>query len=84
MFGRKTLNARHLLNAIRCYNEAIARYLKAWCKTSDSSLAPPALSMELHAGNRESLVNALKAHLSASGRPLGIVLLKVRSKLAPH
>uniref|UniRef100_A0A3B6BYG1 Aminopeptidase P N-terminal domain-containing protein n=1 Tax=Triticum aestivum TaxID=4565 RepID=A0A3B6BYG1_WHEAT len=76
MFGRKTLNARHLLNAIRCYNEAIARYLKAWCKTSDSSLAPPALSMELHAGNRESLVNALKAHLSASGRPLGIVLLK--------
>ncbi|XP_037481934.1 xaa-Pro dipeptidase-like [Triticum dicoccoides] len=39
-------------------------------------IKPPTLSMELHAGNRERLVNALKAHLSASGRPLGIVLLK--------
>ncbi|XP_044319098.1 xaa-Pro dipeptidase-like [Triticum aestivum] len=44
---------------------------------SDSSLAPPAVSMELHAGNRERLVAALRAHLSASGRPLrGLVLLK--------
>ncbi|KAI4968190.1 hypothetical protein ZWY2020_005302 [Hordeum vulgare] len=44
---------------------------------SESSLAPPAVSMELHAGNRERLVAALTAHLSASGRPLrGIVLLQ--------
>ncbi|XBJ07998.1 hypothetical protein VPH35_013417 [Triticum aestivum] len=32
---------------------------------------------EVHAGNRERLVAALRAHLSAAGRPLrGIVLLK--------
>ncbi|XP_044327461.1 xaa-Pro dipeptidase-like [Triticum aestivum] len=70
VFGRKTISAGHLLNAI-------ARYLKAWCKMSDSSLAPPAVFMELHAGNRKRLVAALRAHLSTSGRPLhGIVLLK--------
>ncbi|XBI88172.1 hypothetical protein VPH35_026162 [Triticum aestivum] len=44
---------------------------------SESPVAPPGMSMELHAGNRERLVAALTAHLSASGRPLrGLVLLK--------
>uniref|UniRef100_A0A452XZY5 Aminopeptidase P N-terminal domain-containing protein n=2 Tax=Aegilops tauschii subsp. strangulata TaxID=200361 RepID=A0A452XZY5_AEGTS len=51
------------------------------CKMNESSslsLAPPGESMaEVHAGNRERLVAALRAHLSAAGRPLrGIVLLK--------
>uniref|UniRef100_A0A8I6X1Q4 Aminopeptidase P N-terminal domain-containing protein n=1 Tax=Hordeum vulgare subsp. vulgare TaxID=112509 RepID=A0A8I6X1Q4_HORVV len=42
-----------------------------------SSLTPPGVSMELHAGNRERLVAALSAHLSASARPLrGVALLK--------
>ncbi|KAF7006127.1 hypothetical protein CFC21_021192 [Triticum aestivum] len=61
VFERKTLNAGHLLNVIGCY-------LKAWCKSSDSSLAPSTVSMELHAGNRARLVATLRAHLSASGR----------------
>ncbi|XP_052145113.1 uncharacterized protein LOC127764295 [Oryza glaberrima] len=44
---------------------------------SSSSLAPPEVPMELHAGNRDRLVAALRAHLSASGRPLrGLVLLQ--------
>nr|XP_051221265.1 uncharacterized protein LOC127339450 [Lolium perenne] len=42
-----------------------------------SALAPPRVPMELHAGNRERLVAALRAHLSASTRPLrGLVLLQ--------
>ncbi|EMS50610.1 Xaa-Pro dipeptidase [Triticum urartu] len=44
---------------------------------SKSSLTPPGVSMELHAGNRERLVAALSAHLSASARPLrGVAFLK--------
>ncbi|KAG8070261.1 hypothetical protein GUJ93_ZPchr0006g46164 [Zizania palustris] len=44
-----------------------------------SSLAPPEpeVPMGLHAGNRDRLVAALRAHLSASARPLhGLVLLQ--------
>ncbi|KAM0921156.1 hypothetical protein ACQ4PT_007050 [Festuca glaucescens] len=42
-----------------------------------SALAPPRVPMELHAGNRERLLAALCAHLSASARPLrGLVLLQ--------
>ncbi|XP_006648470.1 xaa-Pro dipeptidase [Oryza brachyantha] len=44
---------------------------------SSSSRAPPEVPMELHAGNRDRLVDALRAHLSPSGRPLhGLVLLQ--------
>ncbi|XP_037474724.1 xaa-Pro dipeptidase-like [Triticum dicoccoides] len=45
---------------------------------SSHSLAPPGASMaEVHAGNRERLAAALRAHLTAAGRPLsGIVLLQ--------
>ena len=47
--------------------------------TSPSSLAPPAVPMEPHAGNRDRLVAALRGHLSASARPpRGLVLLQVR------
>ncbi|AQK70467.1 Metallopeptidase M24 family protein [Zea mays] len=42
-----------------------------------SSLAPPVVPMELHAGNRDRLVAALRGHISASARPLhGLVLLQ--------
>ncbi|KAL6592262.1 hypothetical protein ACP70R_049526 [Stipagrostis hirtigluma subsp. patula] len=42
-----------------------------------SSLAPPAVPMELHAGNRHRLVAALRDRLSASARPhRGLVLLQ--------
>ncbi|CAN6271990.1 unnamed protein product [Urochloa humidicola] len=45
--------------------------------SSPSSLAPPAVPMELHAGNRDRLVAALRGHLSASARPArGLVLLQ--------
>ncbi|KAF8691564.1 hypothetical protein HU200_040715 [Digitaria exilis] len=45
--------------------------------SSPSSLAPPAVPIELHAGNRDRLVAALRDHLSASGRPpRGLVLLQ--------
>jgi Xaa-Pro dipeptidase len=46
--------------------------------SSASSLTPPAVPMELHAGNRDRLVAALRDHLSASARPpRGLVLLQV-------
>ncbi|KQJ94091.1 xaa-Pro dipeptidase [Brachypodium distachyon] len=42
-----------------------------------SSLAPPGVPMELHAGNRDRLVSALRAQLSASARPhRGLALLQ--------
>ena len=50
-----------------------------------SSLAPPVVPMELHAGNRDRLVAALRGHLSASARPLhGLVLLQVCSTPTRH
>ncbi|CAM0880272.1 unnamed protein product [Alopecurus aequalis] len=53
-------------------------------KTS-SSLAPPKVPMELHRGNRERLVTALRAHLSASARPLlGLALLQGGEEQTRH
>jgi hypothetical protein len=47
---------------------------------ASSTLAPPAFPAELHAGNRERLIAALRAQLFASGRPLhGLAFLQVRS-----
>lgn len=44
---------------------------------ASSTLAPPGFPAELHAGNRERLVAALRAQLSASARPLrGLALLQ--------
>ncbi|CAM0946149.1 unnamed protein product [Alopecurus aequalis] len=44
---------------------------------ASSTLAPPGFPAELHAGNRERLVAALRTHLSASARPLrGLALLQ--------
>lgn len=44
---------------------------------ASSTLAPPGFPAELHAGNRERLIAALRAHLSASARPLrGLALLQ--------
>uniref|UniRef100_A0A0A9ETA7 Aminopeptidase P N-terminal domain-containing protein n=1 Tax=Arundo donax TaxID=35708 RepID=A0A0A9ETA7_ARUDO len=44
---------------------------------SSSSLAPPAVPMELHAGNRDRLVATLRGCFSASLRPLrSLVLLQ--------
>ena len=52
--------------------------------TSPSSLAPPAVPMELHAGNRDRLVAALRGHLSASaGPPRSLVLLQACSTRNP-
>lgn len=43
-----------------------------------SSLSPPPIPMELHAGNRQKLVDSIRRHLSNSDRPLdGFVLLQV-------
>nr|GLL20651.1 xaa-Pro dipeptidase [Ipomoea trifida] len=42
-----------------------------------SSLSPPEVPMELHAVNRDKLLNSLRAHLSSSSRPSqGFVLLE--------
>lgn len=58
--------------------KATLRGFPAMAASSPSSLAPPAVPMELHAGNRDRLVAALRDHLSASGRPYrGLVLLQV-------
>ena len=43
-----------------------------------SSLAPPEVPMELHAGNRDRLLTALRARLSATASPpRGLALLQV-------
>ncbi|KAJ3691963.1 hypothetical protein LUZ60_012313 [Juncus effusus] len=42
-----------------------------------SELSPPAISMDLHLGNRRKILDALRGHLSAVSRPLhGFVLLQ--------
>ncbi|KAK8553308.1 hypothetical protein V6N13_062117 [Hibiscus sabdariffa] len=45
--------------------------------TSPSSLSPPPVPMELHASNRQKLLNSFRQHLSDSSRPHhGFVLLQ--------
>ena len=65
--------------------KATLRGSQPMAATSPSSLAPPAVPMEeLHAGNRDRLVAALRGHLSASARPpRGLVLLQACSTRNP-
>ncbi|VAI57333.1 unnamed protein product [Triticum turgidum subsp. durum] len=58
---------------------------KQYPAMATSSLAPPEVPMELHAGNRDRLLTALHAHLSAAASPpRGLALLQGGEEQTRH